>query len=282
MRIHLVTALAFPLATLALAAEAPPPNGFQVRSYTGKCLDYGAPWPGSGATVYLNDCSAAHAIVVQEINNRHEVILHAGSQVIGIRAPRVFTTGSPPATPPALYQLELQPYHSFLASTANQAFMLDGDSIILASSRPCINSKILPATDNPNAYRTADVDPPAACPPAPPELVVQPQNGRGANGTPLVVAARNLAEPEFWDFKATDNTGRYPTSGFVEVASAAQLWDQVCADPQVPDSAGASFAPAGPCKEFAAGWGTVIVVKGGQQQGCVLQSESGATNIGPC
>ena len=52
----------------------------------GKCLDYETPWPGTGATVFLNDCAAAaaHSILVREINDRHDVRLYTGDQVIGI------------------------------------------------------------------------------------------------------------------------------------------------------------------------------------------------------
>src|SRR6516164_6414383 len=66
------------------------PWSFTVRNYGGKCLDYSRSRNQlfSGA-VFLNDCKLAHPIQVEEItnNNRHEVILHAGSRVLGIRRP---------------------------------------------------------------------------------------------------------------------------------------------------------------------------------------------------
>jgi hypothetical protein len=39
--------------------------------------------------VYLNDCALAHPIRVEEINDRHEVILHAGTKLLGITRPPV-------------------------------------------------------------------------------------------------------------------------------------------------------------------------------------------------
>jgi hypothetical protein len=89
---------------------------FSVRDYAGKCLDYGSPWQGGGPTVFLNDCTAAHVIGVEEINSRHEVILHAGSQVIGIHNPPVSTLGGAAPPPPTEYALELQPYNPSLST----------------------------------------------------------------------------------------------------------------------------------------------------------------------
>jgi FG-GAP-like repeat len=175
-------------------------NFFSVRNYGGKCLDYGAATRARSTTVFLNDCAAAHPIRVQEINDRHEVILHAGTSVIGIHNPPVATLGGPPPPPQTEFPLELQRYNPILATTANQIFSLDGDSIILASTRPCINT-----------------DGGAACDTPPPHLVIQVQNARGANGSPLVVGLRNLADSEFWDFNAIDGSDKDPTSGFVRL-----------------------------------------------------------------
>jgi len=249
-------------------------------SFHGKCLDYGAPpatpaplpigagaagVPGLpvdavllqnvsmvastaapvGPSVFLNDCSQAHSIVVEELNNgRHEVILHAGSQVIGI----VQSTGiSQPLlaaaaasttslTPAGTYQLQLltppvvaPPAATTPTQAVNDVFALDGDSIILASSR-CMD--------------------PSACSPPPTQLVVQLQNGRSDNGTPLVVAPRNLTDSEFWDLLATDHLGAYPTSGFWAVSNVGQLLNAVNQINQIA------------LQNNGTAWGNVVVVTG--------------------
>jgi hypothetical protein len=81
------------------------------------------------------------------------------------------------------------------------------------------------------------------------------------NGTALVVAPRNLADSEFWDFIATDNSGKDPTSGFVHVSTAAQLWNAICSDPAA--TINPEQVPTGPCSTFNAGWGSVIKVNPG-------------------
>lgn len=180
---------------------------FYVRNYGGKCLDFGPPPQVAGSPVFIYGCNGTEAqrIRVQEINDRHDVVLHAGTAVIGIHNPPVNTQGAPPPPLQTEYALELQSYHPMLATTANQIFALDGDSIILASSRPC------PSTDT------------ALCSPPPPPLVVQIQNARGANRSPLVASLRNLADSEFWDFFAVDGSDKDPTTGFVRVALLCDL-----------------------------------------------------------
>jgi hypothetical protein len=180
-------------------------NFFSVRNYGGKCLDYGAATRARNATVFLNDCAAAHPIRVQEINDKHEVILHAGTSVIGIHNPPVVTLGGPPPPPQTEFALELQRYNPILATTGNQIFSLDGDSIIRKGSPPCVTT----ATN--------------VCPAPVPQLAVQVQNARGANGSPLVVGLRKLADSEFWDFNAIDGSDKDPTSGFVRVATRDDL-----------------------------------------------------------
>src|SRR5882762_9507970 len=73
---------------------------FLVRNYAGKCLDYGQNTRAGGTGVFLNDCALAHPIRVQEINDRHEIILHAGAQVIAVHHDTVSTIGGPPPPPP--------------------------------------------------------------------------------------------------------------------------------------------------------------------------------------
>jgi hypothetical protein len=281
---------------------------FKIRSWqtnppgdplqTGKCLDYGVSPTGNGATVFLHDCSSAHPIRVWEVvtcvpdpNNpgnsicgprtgngidpatgqpivlHHEVMLFAGSNVIGIHNPPANTLGGPSpsasATPPSEFPLELQiPWTSpranaLTSSPANQIFALDGDSIILESSRPCVNS-----ASN-------------LCPPPPPQLVIQVQNARGANFSPLVAGERNLADNEFWDFNAIDGSSSVPTTGFRSVTANTDLWNVVCASPKVKpgidppiidDPTGAITPLKGDCSQLSEGWGSVILLS--SPKGC--------------
>ena len=242
------------------AAQSPAQHVFLVRSYDGtkKCLDYGArrrttgeraplgPVGPAGPTVFLNDCAHAHAIGVVEINSRHDVQLYAGTQVIGIHNPPQQTMlGAPPPPPPTQYTLELQsPANPATVLFANQVFALDGDSIILESSRPCASTDA------------------TLCPPPPPQLVFQVSNGSGVNGTPIVVGPRTLADSEFWRFAATDKSGADPTSGFVHVATNYQLWNAVCASPTASAAGPASNSDGTPaaCATLNAGWNSVIEI----------------------
>lgn len=155
---------------VVVATPAKPP--FFVRNYGGKCLDFGAPPQVSGGPVFIYGCNRtiAQQVVVQEINDRHEVVLHAGNKVIGAKANFLIER----------VPLELQDY----TGAAGQIFALDGDSIILAADR---------------------------------NLVVEVQNARGANRTPLVLGRRDMADNEFWDFIPVDGSDALPTSGFVRV-----------------------------------------------------------------
>jgi len=233
---------------------------FFIRNYAGKCLDYDA------AAVFLNDCPSAHPVRVEEINDRHEVVLHAGNGVIGIHNPPVNALGGPPSSPQTEYALELQSYNPILATTANQIFALDGDSIILAGSRPCFN------TDT------------TVCPSPPPQIVVQIQNARGANRSPIVAGLRDLADSEFWDFNTVDGSTRYPTTGFVPVATNDQLWNAVCKSPVAPAGGPPRIVDPGqpddgqpaPCDVFNPSWGRVIVVTDSDPNACVTQSDVGA------
>jgi hypothetical protein len=213
--IHLLSLLAlFACATLlfkpraAATAQTAPAPAFTVRSYGGKCLDFG---PLSirpvavfgGAPVVIADCngSASQQVRVEELTDRpgRLVILRAGGGVIGkkqeiVADPGVFFTAqeeSRSSEPVSLgaqlfavaadqTPLETQSY----TGSVGQIFALDGDSIILAADR---------------------------------NLVVEVQRNRGANRTPLVLGRRNLDDSEFWDFTAVDGSGRRPTSGFVRI-----------------------------------------------------------------
>jgi hypothetical protein len=288
-----------PPATRA-AFPRPGNHTFQVRSYDGtsKCLDYRVSprvdesilkpdrstgvsvAQGSGKfysppvtpAVFLNDCTAAHSVIVEELNDgTHNVILHAGNQVIGIR--RSLLTSSNQATQsatqgPPEYPLELISHGADLQAIYDNVFTLDGDSIILASSRPCLTTDSISGT----------------CPPAPPELVIQVQNARGKNGTPLVVGGRNLSDSEFWDFAATDNSGADPTTGFVHVISNADLWNAICSSPQATNEGPPLLSSGGPapCAVLRPGRGIVIVVANPKND-CVADTTLiPAVDIGSC
>src|SRR5262245_32858772 len=68
--------------TRVIVAPVKPP--FFVRSYGGKCLDFGPPPQASGSPVFIYSCNGtvAQQVIVQEINDRREVVLHAGNKVI--------------------------------------------------------------------------------------------------------------------------------------------------------------------------------------------------------
>jgi hypothetical protein len=181
--------------SILVAAQAPANNTFYVRSYGGKCLAYGAPRTLIETTVarsypvFISDCNrtAVQQIRVEELTDRpgHLVILRAGSGVIGKKLNPVLTTRASSAalsfsSTADQTPLEVQPY----TGSAGQIFALDGDSMILASDR---------------------------------NLVVEVQNNRGKNQTPLVLGRRDLADSEFWTFTATDGSAKRPTSGFVRV-----------------------------------------------------------------
>jgi len=197
-------------AQTALMVQTAPVNAtFTVRNYGGKCLEFGRSLRpietvSTSYPVFISDCNgtAVQQIRVEELTDRpgHLVILHAGSRVIGKKLNTVPTQQLPFATKedtgsaeqassaaliftsaPAQIPLEAQPY----TGSPGQIFALDGDSIILAEDR---------------------------------NLVVEVQNNRGKNQTPLVLGRRELADAEFWTFTATNGSNLRPTSGFVLIS----------------------------------------------------------------
>src|ERR1700691_3630360 len=176
----------------AVGAEVPPPNGFLVQSYQGqkRCLDY---YPEKvGSPIFINDCSVAHDIIVEEIDTQHDVRLHAGNLVIGGPALVPPTNAMSPADSSTQeFALTLQyPINPTLVTSIAQQFALNGDSIIAISNR---------------------------------DLVAKVHHARGIIGTPVVLGGRNLADNEFWSFIATDGSGQDPTSGFIHVSTASAL-----------------------------------------------------------
>lgn len=289
------------------------PNG-NVKSPSGKCLDYGASPSGNGASVFLNDCANAHSIRVVEISPErtgngidpatgqpivlhHEVLLFAGEGVIGVYIPSVISQGgtAPAPQPVTEYQLEIQPPFfsprgAALFSPAQQIWRLDGDSIILEGS------SLDPQTGLtlPGPCISTWVTIPPFCADQPPQLVVQIQNARGANGSPLVAAVRNLADNEFWDFVPLPGSQPYPTTGFISMVASSpistsyQLWNAICASPQAtaagptvysdPNSL-ATYGQPVPCNMFnpGFGWGSVVVVAGDDPNEC-----NSRPDVGPC
>ena len=173
-----------------LASSPPfPPTAFIVHSYQGRrrCLDYTP--EKTGSPVFINDCNLAHSIVVEELDyGSHRVILHAGNKVIGIPFTTVVAEvkAALAAGETPLVLLTVNPTQPI----GDHIFVLDGDSIILASNR---------------------------------QLVAQVEQGRGAVGTPVVLGARQLADNEFWNFTATDGSTKVPSSGFESVLSGSDL-----------------------------------------------------------
>ena len=159
---------------------------FFVKSYGGKCLDFGPPPQVAGAPVFLYACNGTVSQQVRVVEpdpspaGHHRVILFAGSKVLGVK-------GNVPGNGIAL---ELQDQNS----SVGQTFQLDGDSII--SGAPPLNNL---------------------------QFVVQTQNNRGANRTPLVLGYRELKDAEFWSFSAVDGSATWPTSGFTLVTQSNSL-----------------------------------------------------------
>ncbi len=168
---------------------------FTLRNYGGKCLDVG-PLPQVGGAVYLKTCngSAGQQIRVEEMSADHQVRLNAGSLVVGFdfNDTAVIDDGSTGSGSGVLEgPLKLQlPANPMLPSSRTQLFALDGDSIIAAMDR---------------------------------NLVAQVDNARGADGTPIMLRTRRLADAEFWDFVASDGADIDPTTGFARVATMCEL-----------------------------------------------------------
>src|SRR5262249_54301101 len=155
-----------------------------------------------GNPVFISDCNgtAAQQVRVEELPQPgHLVILRMGNGVIGkggipvvilqtgfaanadagsaVQASSAATNSTRAAD-----QIPLEVQSS--TGSPGQIFALDGDSIILAEDR---------------------------------NMVVEEQNNRGANGTPVVLGLRDLDDSEFWTFAATDGSAKRPTSGFKRI-----------------------------------------------------------------
>jgi len=203
---------------------------FTLRNYGGKCLDAG-PLPQPGGGLYLKTCngSAGQQFRIEEMNASHQVRLHAGATVVGFTydpAPVIDDGSSGGGSGVSEGPLVLQvPANPAALGLSNQLFALDGDSIIAAIDKT---------------------------------LVAQVENARGADGSPVVLRTRRLADAEFWDVAAIDGADARPTSGFVRVDTVCQLLRhlRLKVPGQPPDGCPqAPFTPAGP--------GTVIEIASG-------------------
>ncbi len=210
-----------------MAQPAPVNDIFTVRSYGGKCMEYGKGRANGDTTVrsypvFMNQCNgtAEQQIRVEELTDRpgHLVVLRAGNRVIGARTGPVVAQAGSPAAASDIGIADQTPLETqFFTNSPGQIFALDGDSIILAADR---------------------------------DLVVEVENNRGRNLTPLVLGRRDLADSEFWDFIALGSSPR-PTSGFRSESTAEKLAELL---PEFPP------APGTPEAETQAKPGTVIEV----------------------
>lgn len=185
---------------------------FTLRHYNGKCLDAGAGQPGG--SVHISTCNgsvgqqfrveefaeeAMENVVDEETDEvaaiariHRRVRLFAGQAVLGFdyEPGGVIDHGSGGGDVVEQAIRLHVPADPTSIALSTQLFVLDGDSIIAQLDR---------------------------------SLVLQVENGRGANGTPVSLRKRHLADAEFWDFVAIDGSDRGPTTGFVRVATMCDL-----------------------------------------------------------
>jgi hypothetical protein len=215
-RYQLLPTTALFIAAICLTADLSqcqtPQPVLSIRSYLGKCLEYGSSPPQAGAPIYASVCgnTAQQQLQIVEVDSQHHVLLYAGSFVIGVKTSQNITlpnngigtisavTSSQPA-PGSTLELQNKA-NAFLPPTpsspvlANQLFSLDGDSIILASNQ---------------------------------DLVVQVQGSNTADRTPLVMGTRDLKDSEFWTFSAAGKPYLQLTSGFIFVSAGNPVPQEV-------------------------------------------------------
>lgn len=223
---------------------------FTVISYGGKCLDFGAPPQISGAPVFIYTCNGtiAQHVVVQEINARHEVILRAGTKVIGVKLsapPAVLSRavdpivrdhrGEPPLSPPPPSpSLVLPNTEAILQGQRSNAQLAASPFVMMTPvAEPSMVGNLLLELQDDVSRQGGRMEVTAISGSASGQIfvldgdsiilaadrtrVVKVLNNRGTNRTPLVLGSRNLADNEFWTVVATDKSNRKPTSGFVRV-----------------------------------------------------------------
>jgi hypothetical protein len=233
------------------------PPAFSVVSYGGKCLDFGPPPQVSGAPVFIYTCNGtiAQQVVVQEINDRHEVILRAGTKVIGVKgsaaSPPVLSRGVDPIVRDHRGKAPLSPPPPAPALPDKGAILQDHRSKAPLPAPPLVmvmpvappgfaGELLLELQDEPNRQggrmETTAISGSASASGQVFALdgdsiilvsdrtkVVKVQGNRGRDRTPLVLGRRDLADAEFWTFVATDKSNRKPTSGFVRVPQEKDL-----------------------------------------------------------
>ncbi|HEY6560799.1 MAG TPA: FG-GAP-like repeat-containing protein [Polyangiaceae bacterium] len=160
---------------------------FFISGLGDRCVDFGerASW-SPGAPVTLQRCApgAAQRVRIKEIDlTTHDVELRVESEYCLGVRGGIVSVGEP---------LELQP----CSGNAAQRFALDGDAILVGAQASGKVSR---------------------------ELVIEPKQSRTAAGTPLVVAARDVSDAEYFRFRAEDGSAARPTSGFIQVSDTPSL-----------------------------------------------------------
>jgi hypothetical protein len=151
-----------------------------------RCIDFGGRdfWRlGGPVQIYSCNGTVAQQVRVKELDESHDVELRVESLFcIGVKGGEV-AAGQP---------LELQ---AVCNGSRAQRFALDGDSILMGTQSEGRVSR---------------------------EFAIRPDQKRTVNRTPLVVAARELADAEYFRYEAVDPPLK-PTNGFFEVSSEAGL-----------------------------------------------------------
>jgi hypothetical protein len=162
-------------------------RSFYVRSLGHRCLDFGgeAFWV-VGGPVFVYDCngSVAQQVRIKEID--------AASHDVELRVQDRFCLGVRGGQVIPGQPLELQSCNG----TPAQRFATDGDAILMGTQ---------------SAGRVSR------------EYVIEPEQGRTPNRTPLVVGTRELSDAEYFRFQAVDGSDSRPTSGFVRASNEATL-----------------------------------------------------------
>ena len=168
---------------------------FQARGLAGKCVAFGklrtipgVPHFENNDPVFLYDCNGTPNQQVRVVELRPGTYRSGNIRPREVQlraADKCIGAGGNFIVPNVPLQLQ------DCNGSRGQIFALDGDSIIFANER---------------------------------RFVVEVRNARSQNSTPLVVGERDLDDSEFWSFIATDGTGARPTSGFVRVSNAFELF----------------------------------------------------------
>jgi hypothetical protein len=160
---------------------------FYIKALGGRCLDFGGrTYWAIGAPVYTYRCNGtvAQQVRVKELDIGHDIELRVPNTSLCIGV------RGGVATPGAA--LELQSCNG----TPAQRFAVDGDAIMMGMQR------------------AGDVTR---------EYAIEPDQGRTALRTPLVVGTREASDAEYFRFYAVDGTDLTPTTGFVRVTTEAEL-----------------------------------------------------------